>query len=115
MPWFYEKETVRNTWNRTIEGYIMQGSFTENPKENVVQIRNPDPEMCQGVGRRKKKMIRNYIDEAEAGAAVVMCYKCHNIGHTYKRFTTPNYACNAPSTTNVVAQHLQDSSKPHQS
>jgi hypothetical protein len=27
------------------------------------------------------------MDEAEAGAAVVLCYKCHNKGHTYKRYT----------------------------
>jgi hypothetical protein len=34
----------------------------------------------------------NNMDEAEARLAVVMCYKCHNTGHTYKRYTTPNYA-----------------------
>jgi hypothetical protein len=101
VPWYCEKETIWNTWNQTIEGYLVQGTFTEKPKENVVHIPNPDPEMCQGVGRQKKKRIRNNMDEAEAGPTVVMCYKCHNIGHTYKRCTTPNYACNAPSTTNV--------------
>jgi hypothetical protein len=73
----------------------VQGTFTENPKENVVHIPNLDPEMCQGVGRWKKKRISNNMDEVEAGAAVVMCYKCHNTVHMYKRYTAPNYACNA--------------------
>jgi hypothetical protein len=41
----------------------MQGSFTENPKENAVHTPNPDPQLCQGVGRRKKKRIRNNMDE----------------------------------------------------
>ena len=91
----------------------MQGTFTENPKENVVHIPNPDPEMCQGVGRRKKKRIRNNMDEAEDGPAVVICYKCHNTGHTYKRCTAPNYACNAPATPMWAHQHLQDSPNPH--
>jgi hypothetical protein len=51
--------------------------------------------MCQGVRRRKKKRISNNMDEVEAGAAVVMCYKCHNTVYMYKRYTAPNYACNA--------------------
>jgi hypothetical protein len=38
VPWYYNKETVRNIWNQTIQGYLVQGSFTENPKENVVHI-----------------------------------------------------------------------------
>jgi hypothetical protein len=63
----------------------VHGTFTENPKENVVHIPNPDPQLCQGAGRRKKKRIMNNMDEAEARGAVVMCYKCHNIGHMYKR------------------------------
>jgi hypothetical protein len=33
----------------------MQGSFTENPKENVVDIPNSDPQLCQGVGRRRRR------------------------------------------------------------
>jgi hypothetical protein len=75
VSWYYDKETVRNIWNRTIQGYLVQGSFTKNPKENVVHIPNQDPQLCQGVGRRKKKRIRNNMDEAEAGPTVVMCYK----------------------------------------
>jgi hypothetical protein len=38
VPWYYDKETVTNTWNRTIEGYLVKGTFTENPNENVVHI-----------------------------------------------------------------------------
>jgi hypothetical protein len=38
------------------------------------------------------------MDEAEAGAIVVMCYKCLGTCHTYKRCTTTSYACNAPPT-----------------
>jgi hypothetical protein len=49
----------------------------------------------------KKKRIRNNVDEAEAGAAVVMCYKCLSTGHTYKRCTATSYACNAPPTGSV--------------
>jgi hypothetical protein len=97
MQWYYAKETVRNTWNQTIQGYLMQGTFTENHKENFVHIPNPDPQLCQGVGRQKKKRSKNNMDEAEAGPAVVMCYKCHNTGQTYKRCTTPNCACYAPT------------------
>jgi hypothetical protein len=38
MPWYYEKETVWNTWSQTIEGYLVWGTFTEDPKQNDVQI-----------------------------------------------------------------------------
>jgi hypothetical protein len=57
--------------------------------------------LCQDVGRWKKKRIRNNMDEAEAGAAVVMCYKCLSTCHTYKRCTVTSYACNAPPTGSV--------------
>jgi hypothetical protein len=43
VPWYYNKETIRNIWNQTIQGYLVQGSFTENPKKNAVHIPNPDP------------------------------------------------------------------------
>jgi hypothetical protein len=101
VPWYYVKKTVRNIWSRTIQDYLVQGTFTENAKENVVHIPNPDPQLCQSVGIRKKKKIRNNMDEAEAGPLVVMCYKYHNTGHTYKRCTATSYACNTPPTTNV--------------
>jgi hypothetical protein len=90
----------------------VQGSFTENPKENVVHIPNPDPQLCQGIGRRKKKGIRNNMDEAEAGAAVVMCYKGLNTGHTYKRCTSTSYACNAPPTASVGSSATLGPSQP---
>jgi hypothetical protein len=54
VPWYYNKGTIWNIWNQTIQGYLVQGSFTKNPKENVVHIPNPDPQLCQGVERRKK-------------------------------------------------------------
>jgi hypothetical protein len=101
VTWYYNKETIRNIWNQTIQGYLVRGSFTENPKEIAVHIPNPDPQLCQGIGRHKKKRIRNNMDEAEAGAAVVMCYKCLSTGHTYKRCTATSYACNAPPTGSV--------------
>jgi hypothetical protein len=101
VPWYYAKETIQNIWNRRIQSYLVQGTFTENPKENIVHIPNPDPQLCQGVGRPKKKRIRINMGKAEAGAAAVMCYKCHNTGHTYKRCTTTSYACNAPPTVSV--------------
>jgi hypothetical protein len=90
----------------------VQGSFTENPKENVVHIPNPDPQLCQDVGRRKKKRIRNNMDEAEDGAAVVMCYKFLNTGHTYKRCTSTSYACNAPPTASVGSSETSVPSQP---
>jgi hypothetical protein len=65
VSWYYSKQTIRNIWNRTIQGYLVQGSFTENPKENVVYIPNIDLQLCQGVGRRKKRRIRNNMDEAK--------------------------------------------------
>jgi hypothetical protein len=32
VPWYYEKETVRNTWNWTIEDYLVRGTFTKDPQ-----------------------------------------------------------------------------------
>jgi hypothetical protein len=95
-----------------IQGYLVQGTFTKNPKENVVHIPNPDPQLCQGVGRRKKKRIRNNMDEAKAGALVLMCYKCHNTGHTYKRYIATSYACNAPPTAIVGSSATSGPSQP---
>jgi hypothetical protein len=33
VPWYYTKETIQNIWNRTIQDYLVQGSFTETPKK----------------------------------------------------------------------------------
>jgi hypothetical protein len=112
VPWYYNKKIVRNIWNQTIQGYLVQGSFTENPKQNVVHIPNPDPQLCQGVGRQKKKRIRNNMDEAEDGAAIVMCYKCLSMGYTYKRCTTTSYAYNAPPTGSVGSSATSGPSQP---
>jgi hypothetical protein len=68
--------------------------------------------LCQGVARRKEKRIRNNMDEAEAGAAVVMCYRCLNTGHTYKRCTTTSYACNAPPIASVGLSGTSGPSQP---
>jgi hypothetical protein len=68
--------------------------------------------LCQGVGRRKKKRIWNNMDEAEAGAAVVMCYKCLSTGHTYKRCTATSYARNAPPTGSVGSLATSKPSQP---
>jgi hypothetical protein len=87
------------------------GYFTENPKENVVHIPNPDPQLCQGVGRRKKR-IRNNMDEAKARAALLMCYNCHNTGHTYKRYTATSYACNTPATVSMGSSATSGPSQP---
>jgi hypothetical protein len=54
-------------------GVLVHGTFTENPIENVVHIPNLDLELCQGVGRqKKKKIIRNNMNEVEAGPASVI-------------------------------------------
>jgi hypothetical protein len=41
------------------------------------------------------------MDEAEAGRSVVLCSKCNNPGHTYKKCIATMYACNAPSSANT--------------
>jgi hypothetical protein len=38
MPSYYKKETVLNTWNHTLVGYLMTGSSTEDPKENALLL-----------------------------------------------------------------------------
>jgi hypothetical protein len=73
MPKYFLKQTVLDTWNYTIESYLHLGTFTQDPKDSVLYIPNPDPAMCQGVSRRKKKRIRNNMDEAEAGPQGQIC------------------------------------------
>jgi hypothetical protein len=53
VPWYYAKETVRNIWNRTIQGYLMQGSFTENPKK------------CFAHTKYKSSVVRRYWKKEE--------------------------------------------------
>ena len=33
VPSYYKKETVVNTWNQTLEGYLVIGSFIEDPRK----------------------------------------------------------------------------------
>jgi hypothetical protein len=84
------------------------------PKRKCCAHTNPDPQLCQGVGIRKKKRIRNNMDEAEVGAAVVMCYKCLSTGHTYKKCTKPQVMLAIHHLRVVWAhQQLQDYPNPH--
>jgi hypothetical protein len=71
-------------------------SFIEDPKGNATYIPDLNPELCQGIGRGKKKRIRNTMDEAEASRSVALCSKCNNPGHTYKKCTA----------TSTLAIHL---------
>jgi hypothetical protein len=111
---YYLKQTILDTWNHTLEGHLFISSFIEDPKGNATYIPDPNPELCQGDGRRKKKRIRNNMDEAEAGRSVALCSKCNNPGHTYKKCTATMYACNAPSSSNAdhVAQPSTSGSAP---
>jgi hypothetical protein len=77
MPKYFLKQTVLDTWNHTIEGYLHLGTFTQDPKDSALYMPNPDSAMCQGVGQRKKKRIMNNMDEAEAGPQVQICSKCN--------------------------------------
>jgi hypothetical protein len=111
VPKYFLKKTVLDTWNHTIEGYLHLGTFTQDPKDSVLYIPNPDPTMCQGVGRRKKKRIRNNMDEAEVGLQVQICSKCNNPGHSYKRCTKASYFSTPTSTPPVASARGRCSSR----
>jgi hypothetical protein len=98
VPKYFLKQTVLDTWNHTIEGNLHLGTFTQDPKDSALYISNPDPTMCQGVGRHKKKRIRNNKDEAGAGPRVQICSKCNNPGHSYKKCIEASYFSTATST-----------------
>jgi hypothetical protein len=100
VPWYYNKETVQNIWNQTSQVTSCRVLLlrTPNKMSSTYQIQILS---CVKALEDKKKRIRNNVDEAEAGAAVVMCYKCLSTGHTYKRCTATSYACNAPPTGGV--------------
>ena len=68
---YFLKETIWMTWRHEIYGFRILGDFITDPEHNATYIPDPDPEMFQGVGRRKKKRIRNNMDRSEAG------YICH--------------------------------------
>jgi hypothetical protein len=98
MPKYFLKQTVLDTCNHTIEGYLHLGTFTQDPKDSVLYIPNPDPAMCQGVGRHKKKMIRNNMDEAEARPQGQICSECNNPEHSYKKCIEASYFSTTTST-----------------
>ena len=101
---YYVKETIWATWRHEIYGYKMVGDFIQNLGDNASYIPDPDPDMVQGVGRRKKKRIQNNMDQSEAGPEVRLCSKCHETGHTYKNCQATVYATsttNATSTSSV--------------
>ena len=79
------------TWRHEIYGFRILGDFITDPGHNATYIPDPDPEMFQGVGRRKKKRIRNNMDRSEAGRDVRLYSKCHETGHTYKDCTALSY------------------------
>lgn len=70
VPRYYFKQTILDTWNHTLEGYLFIGSFIQDPKENATYIPDPNLEMSQGDGRRKKKRFWSNMDEAEADRLV---------------------------------------------
>jgi hypothetical protein len=111
MPKYFLKQTILDTWNHTTEGYLHLGTFTQDPKDNALYIPNPDPAMCQGVGRHKKKRIRNNMDEAEAGPQGQICSKCNNPGHSYKKCTEASYFSTATSTPPSSSAHGRRSSR----
>jgi hypothetical protein len=78
MPKYFLKQTVLDTWNHTIEGYLNLRTFTQDPKDSALYILDTDPAMCQGVGRCKKKRIRNNMEEAEAGPQGLIFSRCNN-------------------------------------
>src|SRR6185312_4505400 len=88
---YFMKKTIWMTWRHEIYGFRILGDFITDPGHNASYIPDPDPEMFQGVSRRKKKCIRNNMDRSEAGPVVRLCSKCHETGHTYKECTALTY------------------------
>ena len=113
---YYMKETIWNTWQREIYGFRILGDFITDPGHNATYIPDPDPEMIQGIGRRKKKRIRNNMDRSEAGPAVRICSKCHETGHNYKKCTALTYGASGsapgPSTQTATNEAGPSASGP---
>jgi hypothetical protein len=40
---YYLKQTIMDTWNHTLEGYLFISSFIEDPKGNATYIPDPNP------------------------------------------------------------------------
>jgi hypothetical protein len=108
---YFLKKTILDTWNHTIEGYLHLGTFTQDPKDSALYTPNPDPTMCQDVGRCKKKRIRNNMDEAEAGPQGQICSKCNNPGHSYKKCTEASYFSTPTSTPPAASARGRRSSR----
>jgi hypothetical protein len=70
---YFFKETIWETWKREVYGYHIVGSFIKEPVVATYYIPDPYPLMFQGVGRRKKKRIRNNMDRSEASPDVRIC------------------------------------------
>jgi len=79
------KDAIYHTWRHEVYGFAIAGSFTATPEGPADFIPNPHPDAKQKIGRRKMRRIRNDMDEAEAGPRIVICSKCNEFGHTYKK------------------------------
>ena len=90
---YFMKKTIWMAWRHEIYGFRILGDFITDPRRNASYIPDPDLdlEIFQGVGRRKKKHIRNNMDRSEAGPDVRLCSKFHETGHTYKDCTALTY------------------------
>ena len=84
---YYMKDAIYHTWRHEINGFAIVGSFTSTPQGAPDFIPNPHPDMRRKQGRRKTRRIRNDMDDAEAGPRVIICSKCNDFGHTYKKCT----------------------------
>ncbi|WVZ83382.1 hypothetical protein U9M48_030540 [Paspalum notatum var. saurae] len=82
---YYMKDAIYHTWKSEIYGFAMAGNFTSIPDGAPDFIPNPHPDMKQQIGRRKTRRIRNNMDDAEAGPRVVICSRCNEFGHSYKK------------------------------
>ena len=82
---YYMKDAIYHTWRHEVYGFAIAGSFTATPEGPPDFIPNPHPDAKQKIGRRKMRRIRNDMNEAEAGPRIVICSKCNEFGHTYKK------------------------------
>jgi hypothetical protein len=107
MSRYFFKQTILYTWNRIVEALKATSILVPS-----LYIPDPNLETCQGIGRRKKMMIRNSMDEGEAGPSVQLCSKCNNPGHSYKKCTTTSYYPNT-STNDVATPSASGSGRGH--
>jgi hypothetical protein len=107
MSRYFFKQTILYTWNRIVEALKATSILVPS-----LYIPDPNLETCQGIGRRKKMMIRNSMNEGEAGPSVQLCSKCNNPGHSYKKCTTTSYYPNT-STNDVATPSASGSGRGH--